>query len=92
MVELGSCFLLSALFFCLSVKTTNPRPAFNYFEVESEATILAKIITKYLFGTFSFVMIFVVITKLIPPADFLCNIAASGVSLFARKQAKEFVL
>ena len=37
-------------------------------------------------------LIFANITKLIPPEDFLCNVAATGVSLFARKQAKEFAL
>ena len=31
-----------------------------------------------------FVIIFVILTKLIPPEDFLCNVAATGVSLFAR--------
>ena len=55
-------------------------------------TILAEIITKEFLGTFSFVIIFVIITKIIPPEDFLCNVAATGVSLLARKQAKEFAL
>ena len=55
-------------------------------------TILAEIITKKFLGTFSCVIVFVIITKLIPPEDFLCNVAATGVSLFARKQAKEFAL
>ena len=27
---------------------------------------------------------------MVPPEDFLCNDAATGMSLFARKQAKEF--
>ena len=33
-----------------------------------------------------------IISKLIPPEDFLCNVAATGVSLLAREQAKEFAL
>ena len=33
---------------------------------------------------FSFVVIFVIITKIIPPEHFLCNVAATGLSLFAR--------
>ena len=36
--------------------------------------------------------IFVIITQIIPPEDVICNVAATGVSLFARKQAKEFAL
>ena len=55
-------------------------------------TILAEIITKEFLGTISFVKIFVIITKIIPPEDFLCNAAATGGSLFARKQAKDFAL
>ena len=39
-----------------------------------------------------FVLIFVIITKLIPPEHVLCNVAAIGLSLFAGKQAKEFAL
>ena len=39
-----------------------------------------------------FVIIFVITTKLIPPEHFLCDVAATGLSLFARKHAKEFVL
>ena len=31
-----------------------------------------------------------IITKIIPPENFLCNAAAAGVSLFTRQQAKEF--
>ena len=34
---------------------------------------------------------FVIITKVIPE-DFLCNVAATGMSLSARKRAKEFAL
>ena len=41
---------------------------------------------------FLFVIIFVIIIKRIRPEDFLCNVAATGVSLFAREQAKEFAL
>ena len=37
-------------------------------------------------------MIFLIITKIIPPEHFLCNVAASGLSLFAREHAKEFAL
>ena len=39
-----------------------------------------------------FVIIFVSITKIIPPEGFLCSVAATGVSLFARKPAKESAL
>ena len=49
------------------------------------STILAEIITKEFLGTISFVMIFVIITKITPPEDFLCNVAATGGSLFTRK-------
>ena len=35
---------------------------------------------------------FVIITKLIPPEHLLCNVAATGLSLFAREHAKEFAL
>ena len=35
---------------------------------------------------------FVTITKIIPPEYFVCNVAATGLSLFAREHAKEFVL
>ena len=63
-------------------------PPFSWFLT----TILAEIITKQFLGTFSFVMIFVIITKIIPPEDFLCNVAATDVSLFGRKQAKGFAL
>ena len=31
-------------------------------------------------------------TQLLPPEDFICNAAATGVFLFARKQAKELNL
>ena len=56
------------------------------------STVLADMITKKFLGSFYFVIIFAVITKLIPPEDLLCNVAATGVSLVARKQAKEFAL
>ena len=36
--------------------------------------------------------IFVTITNMIPPEDFLCNVAATGVSIFAREHAKGFAL
>ena len=39
-----------------------------------------------------FVMIFVVATKIIPPDHFLCIVAATGLSIFAREDAKEFAL
>ena len=32
------------------------------------------------------------ITKIIPPEHFLSNVAATGLSLFAREHAKEFAL
>ena len=32
------------------------------------------------------------ITKIIPPETFLCNVAATGVSLLAREHAKDFAL
>ena len=35
-------------------------------------------------------MVFVIITKIIPPEKFLCNVAATALSLFAREHAKEF--
>ena len=43
-------------------------------------------------GTIIFVIIFVIITKIIPPEHFLCNVAATRLSLFAREHAKEFAL
>ena len=61
-------------------------------EGESTTTILAEIITKKFLGTSMFVIIFVIITKIIPPEHFLCNVAASGLSLFAREYEKEFAL
>ena len=42
--------------------------------------------------TFIVVIIFVIITKIVPPEHFLCNKAATGLSLFAREHAKEFAL
>ena len=59
---------------------------------EHYSTILAEIITKEILGTFSFAIIFVITTVIIPPEHFLCNVAATGVSLFAREHAKEFAL
>ena len=38
------------------------------------------------------IIIFVIIKKIIPPEYFLCNVAATGVSLLAREHAKEFAL
>ena len=35
-------------------------------------------------------MILVIITKINPPEHFLCNVAATGLSLFAREHVKEF--
>ena len=32
---------------------------------------------------------FGIITKIVPPKDFLCRVAATGVSLFAKEHAKE---
>ena len=37
-------------------------------------------------------MIFAIITRWIPPEHFLCNVAATGLPLFAREHAKEFAL
>ena len=54
-------------------------------------TNLAKIITKQFLGTFSFVIIFVFITKIIPPEDFLCNVAATGVSFLGRNKPRNLV-
>ena len=39
-----------------------------------------------------FVIIFVIITKIITNIHFLCNVAATDLSLFAREHAKEFAL
>ena len=39
-------------------------------------------------GTFPFAIIFETITNIIPPEDFLCNVAATGVSLFARNKPR----
>ena len=60
--------------------------------VIAHCTILAEMITKECLGTFIFAIIFVIITKIIPREHFLCNVAATGLSLFAREHAKEFVL
>ena len=37
-------------------------------------------------------IIFVILTQIIPPEDFLCNVAAAGMSFFGRKQARECAL
>ena len=58
----------------------------------SEGTNLAEIITKEFLGTVIFVIIFAIITNVIPPEHFLCSVAATGLSLFAREHAKEFAL
>ena len=50
--------------------------------------ILAEAITKQFLGTLTFVIIFVIITKIIPPEHFLCNVAATGLSRFASEHAK----
>ena len=55
-------------------------------------TILAEIATKQFLETNIFVIIFVIISKIIPPEYFLCNVAATGLSLFAREHAKESAL
>ena len=78
-----------------AVEACVPGGVQNQAEKFFEKCLLGSTGTKIDFsglGTFSFEIIFVIITKLIPPEDFLCNVAATGVSLFARKQAKEFVL
>ena len=49
-------------------------------------------ITKEFLETFMFVIIFVIISKIIPPEHFLCNVAATGLSSLARERAKEFAL
>ena len=56
------------------------------------STILAETITKKFLGTIILVIIFVFITKLIPPEHLLCNVAATGLSLYAREHAQEFAL
>ena len=55
-------------------------------------TILAEIIRKEFLGTFSFVIIFVVLTGIIPPDYFLCNLTATGLLLFVRGHRRDFVL
>ena len=37
-------------------------------------------------------IIFIIMTNIIPPEHFLCNLAATGLSLFAREHATEFAL
>ena len=58
----------------------------------TDSAILAEIITKRFLGTNSFGIIFVIITKIIQREHFLSNVAATGLSLFAREHAKEFAL
>ena len=48
--------------------------------------------TKLYLEAIYFAIPFVIITKTIPPEDSLCNVAASGVSLFARKHKQEICL
>ena len=48
--------------------------------------------TKQYLEAIYFAIPFVIITKTIPPEDFLCNVAASGVSLFARKDKQDICL
>ena len=40
----------------------------------------------------SFFQLFLLCYNIIPPRDSLCNVAATGGTLFARQQAKEFAL
>ena len=54
-------------------------------------TILAENITKYFLGTFSFVIILVILTKLIPPEYSLCNVAATGVSLLQENKPRNLL-
>ena len=49
-------------------------------------------IRKEFLGTYSFLRIFVIIAKMITPEHFVCNVAATGLSLLAREHAKEFAL
>ena len=60
--------------------------------VPSAGMALAEIITRQFLRAFDFVIILVVITTIIPPEHFLCNVAATGLSLFAGEHAKEFAL
>ena len=48
------------------------------FTLEWFTTILAEIITKQFRGAIIFVIIFVIVTKIILPEHFLCNVAATG--------------
>ena len=57
-----------------------------------EFPILADCFIKEFLGAIPFVMILYLFTKLFPPEDFLCHVAASVVSFYARKRAKEFAL
>ena len=43
----------------------------------------------FFLGTIIFVVLFVTIREIIPPEYSLCNVAATGLSLFAREHAKE---
>ena len=40
---------------------------------------------KLFLGRFYFVKLFVITTEIVPPAGFLCNVAATSVSLLARE-------
>ena len=62
----------------------------TFLSSERYVTILAEFLTFP--GTFSFVKVLVLFFKLIPPEDFLCFVAATGVSLLAREQAKDVAL
>ena len=55
-------------------------------------TILAALFAKEFPGLVCFVSSFVSFTRLVPPEDFLCNVAATGMLIFTWKQAKEFYL
>ena len=48
--------------------------------------------TKELLGTISCAIIVVNITKIVPPEDYLCNVAAIGPSPSVRELAKDFAL
>ena len=39
-----------------------------------------------------FIIVFCKNTKILPPDDFLCKIAATGMSLFAREHAQELAI
>ena len=56
------------------------------------STILAEIIANLFLGTFLFAVTAVLLTEIFLPEDFLCNLAATDVSLFGREHAKHFAL